>query len=443
MLASIVGRAPVSVWSRAKTIPARYPFAFGVILSGFKTSFSDLLVQKVVERREKVDWKRNAAFAAFGFVYLGGVQYTLYVPVFGRLFPKAAAFAAKPLAQKVRDARGMMHLFAQTFLDQCVHHPLMYFPAFYMTKEVVMQDKPDIVRVLTDYQKNMKEDLLALWKIWVPATMFNFAFMPMHLRIPFVAGVSLLWTCVLSAMRGGDVVHSEDMAGGAVTGASYSLLQEGMDAFNTTPVELDESLHHFNLSAAGKQRPGLIPMLSRHIEQEGGNVTHSKMIRLGEEMVIQMHVAIDPQKSQSFVRSLQKKELRSELDIQSTRLSKRCKSKDAVLGMRLHCVGVDRPGMVASVSEKAASLGMAIENMTTSLRINKAGSREFVIDALVSSPDATHVHDLDQVIKDLSTLKKELQLSHFDLFVHTNPSATSADSALAPRHTINVPSRMN
>jgi len=339
-MASIVVRP--SIWSQAKKIPARYPMAFGIVLSGCKTSFSDLLVQKVVERREKVDWRRNAAFAAFGFFYLGGVQYTLYVPVFGRMFPGAAKFAAKPIAQKLTDVKGMFQLVAQTFLDQCVHHPLMYFPAFYLTKEFVMMDKPDAVRVLTDYRKNMKEDLLALWKIWVPATLINFAFMPMHFRIPFVAGVSLLWTCILSTMRGGDVAHSEDMAGGAVTGASYQLLQEGLDMYNRTPVELDESMYHVNISAAGKQRPGLVATLSRHIEQEGGNVTHSKMVRLGEEFIIQMHVALPPENAKTFLKSLNKGELSREFNIQTTKLTKRCSSKDSVFGIRLHCVGEDK-----------------------------------------------------------------------------------------------------
>ena len=100
-------------WTR---IPAKYPFAFGVGLSCVKTSFSDLLVQKVVERREEIDWKRNAAFAAFGFFYLGGVQYTLYVPVFTRLFPHAAKFAAKPLRSKIRDFKGMAQLAGQVSL---------------------------------------------------------------------------------------------------------------------------------------------------------------------------------------------------------------------------------------------------------------------------------------------------------------------------------------
>ena len=63
-----------SLVTRMRSIPMEYPFAFGVVFSGFKTSFSDLMVQKVVEQREQIDWKRNAAFAAFGFIYLVSIQ---------------------------------------------------------------------------------------------------------------------------------------------------------------------------------------------------------------------------------------------------------------------------------------------------------------------------------------------------------------------------------
>jgi predicted amino acid-binding ACT domain protein len=344
-MASIAARS--SVWSQVKQIPVKYPMGFGIVLSGFKTSFSDLLVQKVVERREEIDWKRNAAFATFGFIYLGGVQYTLYVPIFGRLFPNAASFAAKPLAQKMKDVKGMMNVTAQVFLDQCVHHPLMYFPAFYCTKEIVMSEKPDIPKVLRQYQKNMSEDLAALWTIWVPLTFINFAFMPMHFRIPFAAGVSLLWTCVLSTMRGGDVAHGEDMAGGAITGSTYSLLKEGLDEkFNMTPVEMDSNLAHFNISVIGKQRPGLVAMFCRHISDMGGNVTHSKMSRLGQEFIMQMHVSVPPEKAQKVLKSLKAKQFTKELDIQATKLTRRDyetgHNKKSVMGMRMYCVGADK-----------------------------------------------------------------------------------------------------
>lgn len=82
-------------------------------MSTIKTSASDLLVQTVVEQKEDIDWKRNAAFATFGCFYLGGVQYAIYVPIFGRMFPNAASFAAKTLKQKLKDTKGQFTLGAQ------------------------------------------------------------------------------------------------------------------------------------------------------------------------------------------------------------------------------------------------------------------------------------------------------------------------------------------
>lgn len=201
------------MWKNLAKIPIKHPLAFGVGISTFKTSASDLLVQVVVEQKKanEIDWKRNAAFATFGCFYLGGVQYMIYVPLFGRLFPNAAKFAAKPIREKVRDAKGMAALCGQVFLDQFVHHPLLYFPVFYATREIVMSEKPDLMRCLRIYRDNMSEDLAALWKIWVPSTFVNFAFMPMWARIPWVAGTSLLWTGILSAMRGGGMFHVMDI----------------------------------------------------------------------------------------------------------------------------------------------------------------------------------------------------------------------------------------
>ena len=83
---------------------------FGAGFSCAKTSAADLLVQKYIEKREEVDWKRNGAFAAFGLVYLGGVQYAIYVPVFSRLFPSASTFIGKSFRQKLADVPGMLNV---------------------------------------------------------------------------------------------------------------------------------------------------------------------------------------------------------------------------------------------------------------------------------------------------------------------------------------------
>jgi len=317
---------------------------FGVTVSTIKTSVSDLLVQKVVEKKEKVDWSRNMAFATFGCIYLGGVQYMIYVPLFSRLFPNAASFAGKSLVEKIKDRRGMFSLGAQVFLDQCVHHPLMYFPAFYATKELVMSEKPDLKATMMEYKKNMKDDLLALWKIWVPSTFLNFAFMPMWARIPWVAGTSLVWTCILSSMRGGDVVHSEDMAGGAVSGATMTLMKESLSEVFPNPVEIDTNLAHICVSASGPDKAGWVALITRAIANEGGNVTHSKMVRLGNEFIIMMHVAVPPGRGEVVAQCLYQNEELKPLNIRTSILSRRetGKFREPVMGLRIHCVGEDK-----------------------------------------------------------------------------------------------------
>lgn len=249
---------------RALRYPKEHAFAFGAIFSMCKTAFSDAMVQTVVEKRswEQYDVKRTASFGLFGLVYLGGVQYSLYVPIFGRMFPQAAAFAAKPLRMKVKDVEGMKNVLKQVFIDQCVHHPLMYFPAFYAIRELA--DGNTLADARERYLANFKDDVVALWKIWIVPTMCNFAFSPMWLRIPVVATTSLVWTCVLSAMRGA----SDDIALPANTGGSAIALLREMD--RRTP--LDASAEQVVVSATGADRVGVVAQLSHAVSEAGGNV---------------------------------------------------------------------------------------------------------------------------------------------------------------------------
>lgn len=260
------------------------------------------------------------------------------------MFPTAAGFAAKSLRAKLKDAKGMFQLGAQVFIDQAVHHPLMYFPAFYCTKELVMSDKPDLKKVLSDYRTNMKEDLLALWKIWVPATLLNFAFMPMYMRIPCVAATSLLWTMILSSMRGGDIVHGTDMAGGAVNLATLTMMEEGLGSIFTSPVELERDKHHIIITASGHDKLGWTALVTRAVADAGGNVTHSKMVRLGTEFIIQMHVSVEPEEQKNLVKTMKRNKELKDLNIATNTISRRMTGtyKPPLMGVRLRCVGQDK-----------------------------------------------------------------------------------------------------
>jgi len=408
------------MWKHLSRIPIKHPLAFGVGISTFKTSASDLLVQVVVEQKETIDWKRNAAFATFGCFYLGGVQYAIYVPIFGRLFPNAAKFAAKPIREKVKDVKGIAALCGQVFLDQFVHHPLLYFPVFYGTREMVMSDEPNLKRCLDTYRENMTEDLSALWKVWVPSTFVNFAFMPMWARVPWVAGTSLLWTCILSTMRGGDVSHKGDIEAPFPTGSTLTLVKEGLDEMFASPVDLDRSLAHVCISGAGPDRIGHVAKMARTVADAGGNVTHSKMIRLGQEFTTLMHVGIEPEKRGDLIKSLRDSKDLKLLNIRASSLTRRQTGyyKSSIVGLKIHVIGPDRPGMLANIAEVIAHRGMSVEDITTELRMGKDNRRDFVVNAEVITTEKMDEKDFDSLLAEFQILKDEMNLSVVDIRVH-------------------------
>jgi len=154
---------------------------------------------QLIEKREDIDWRRNAGFCTFGFLYLSLGQYWLY----NKLFHKLCA----PL--KANYGYGVT-VAAKVFLDQAIHHPFVYFPVFYSIKAAV--EGRNWEWVWSKYTNEFRESVKQLWMIWVPCQIVNFAVVPMHYRIPFVAAVSFVWTTVLSVMQGSfDAKRKEEL----------------------------------------------------------------------------------------------------------------------------------------------------------------------------------------------------------------------------------------
>lgn len=364
------------------------PFAFGFFYSGIKTSFCDLMVQKVVEKREEIDWRRNGAFAAFGFLYLGGVQYTLYVPIFARLFPNAASFAAKPIVEKFRDLPGIRTLFAQVFLDQCVHHPLVYFPVFYMIKDAVTNDKPDPIKAVEQFKNNIKEDMLALWKIWVPSTFLNFALMPMYLRIPWVASTSLIWTCILSTMRGAsDKVPTNEIIGPHADAKSFELIMRTV----MPPPALDPARSHVLVTVHGMDRPGMVAAVSRSIYDAGGNLTTGKMIKLGGEFAVMMHVECEPSQLALLRENLHAKKFPAleGCDVETRQVvALNDGAPLPAFTAHVRLTGPDQPGLVMRLTEVLAQHGLNVEHIQTEQHMPPRSSAKphlFSLSGIVSS----------------------------------------------------------
>lgn len=175
---------------------------FGVGLTSVKTVAADLLTQKAALRRpwREVDVRRMGVFAMYGALYLGAVQYFLFMHAYPAILPRANHFAALPFSAKLRDGRGLASVLAQVALDQGLHWPLSAIPCFYLFKG--LGEQIPLATTWAALRDNWPSDVLACWAFWLPADTISFGILPLHWQVPFAAVVSFAYTAFVSFRRG-------------------------------------------------------------------------------------------------------------------------------------------------------------------------------------------------------------------------------------------------
>jgi len=198
------------LWGAITTFPKRKPFVTNLIVATVKTAAADLVIQKAEGKDwNDIDWKRLGVFTVFGFAYLGGAQWFVYVTVFTRLCPNAVRFSNLTWAEKLKDKAGQRDLVKQVLLDNFVHYTFIYFPVFYTFKELIQGDGLSIdtfKNAMKKYWGNVVPDNAAIWGLWIPADLLIYA-VPVWMRLPLNHGVSFAWTMILSWMRGSEGGH--------------------------------------------------------------------------------------------------------------------------------------------------------------------------------------------------------------------------------------------
>lgn len=208
-----IAPAPLTISSllwpyRAITIIGRkHPFAFGAVVALAKTGVADLIVQKYVDRCDKIDKRRFTLFCLWGFLWLGGVQYFIYVKLYSLWFPNVRAFARKSIRAKIADTQGQLTVVKQVLFDALVHLPWFYLPAFYTLKSLLESDGATsmnkcLAEAMANYRLNFRNDIILFYQWWVSALIVNFSICPLWMRVPFVAGVSFFFTMHWSFLHG-------------------------------------------------------------------------------------------------------------------------------------------------------------------------------------------------------------------------------------------------
>lgn len=201
------------IWGEIETFPERRPQLFNAALATFKTWMADLVVQvsegSSPERRRGSSWfdpRRSFTFAMFGLVYVGLIQWVLYVSALAALVPHAVVFGNEPLADKMLDVVGQEDLLLQICYDNFLINPAIYFPVFYLIKGALSSNLSKtqftMAHGLARYRQNFWADNLTSCVVWVPVDVLVFS-APMYLRMPLDHAFSFLWTMLLSSRRGG------------------------------------------------------------------------------------------------------------------------------------------------------------------------------------------------------------------------------------------------
>ena len=162
----------------------RVPLCTAFCTCFLKGSASDLVVQGILEERPGIDWRRTLSFGVFSGAYLGVGQHFVYNVAFDRIFGPGRDFftAAKKVSA-----------------DAFLHVPFLYLPLYYPF-EAVATGKGTVRDGLEAYAHDAPRVLSAYWTTWPAAHFISFTVLPQELRIAFVATLSFLWLCYLSAV---------------------------------------------------------------------------------------------------------------------------------------------------------------------------------------------------------------------------------------------------
>lgn len=145
------------------------------------------------------------------------------------------------------------------------------------------------------------------------------------------------------------------------------------------------------------------------------------LYRMGHDFIILMHVSTQPKDKVKLCNALRMEEALKPLDVRVSSLLSRRETlqRRRQYGIRVHCVGKDRPGMLAAIAQHLSERNISVENLTTELRLSRDGkTREFVINAECVGAERLSSEQHKKMLEELSALKSNLGLEILDIRIH-------------------------
>ncbi|XP_038067899.1 mpv17-like protein [Patiria miniata] len=177
-MAATSGRLGARLFLSVKAFAQRRPALANSITYGSILSVAEVM-QQTIAGEERYDWAKVGRMAVIGGCAFGPIGYYWY-----RWLDKVLPGTAKLTVVK------------KVISDQLVSAPL--FIAIFYAGSSAMEGKKD---VFAELKEKFPQTFAASCCFWPIAQTFNFFFLPNHMRVVYVASVSLVWSNFLCFMK--------------------------------------------------------------------------------------------------------------------------------------------------------------------------------------------------------------------------------------------------
>mmetsp|Transcript_16481 Transcript_16481/g.35540 ORF Transcript_16481/g.35540 Transcript_16481/m.35540 type:complete len:216 (-) Transcript_16481:226-873(-) len=170
------------VWAAYLKALQQRPIVTNIMTGGTLGFVGDTVCQKVVERQERMDWRRCMAMTTFGTCYSGFVNYFVY-RAYSRLLPEV--LMRTPLREGV----------TCSMVDNFLHVPFFYTPAFYIITEGIQGNTFE--GAIDSFRRSGLTSIVSCWAMWLPYQAVTFSAIAPSNRTAFTNMGNLVWNVIL------------------------------------------------------------------------------------------------------------------------------------------------------------------------------------------------------------------------------------------------------
>ena len=164
-------------WSQYNHYLDKYPLLTKAAQSAVIVAIGDVIAQKFIEEAKELDYIRLLRMSSTGLLLVGPTLHVWY----GTLF-------------KYIKTPGFSGAIMRMLPDQFIFAPI--FIAVFSTFLFTLEGRLDELK--QHLNDTMFDSMVVNWKIWIPAQIINFRFIPLHLQVLYVNFVALIWNTYLS-----------------------------------------------------------------------------------------------------------------------------------------------------------------------------------------------------------------------------------------------------